>query len=83
MTTSASTYLMTFAETRDRDTEEVTQSIGFNISFRTLGDFGSTIEQPSSRPLTPVTAATSFRRIAAGMDTAYSKPRTKPRTGIE
>ena len=35
------TYLMTFAETRDRDTEEVTQSIGFNISFRTLGDFGS------------------------------------------
>jgi LPS-assembly protein len=35
------TYLMTFAETRDRDTEEVTQTIGFNISFRTLGDFGS------------------------------------------
>jgi LPS-assembly protein len=35
------TYLMTFAETRDRDTEEVTQSIGFNVSFRTLGDFGS------------------------------------------
>jgi LPS-assembly protein len=35
------TYLMTFAETRDRDTEEVNQSIGFNISFRTLGDFGS------------------------------------------
>lgn len=35
------TYLMTFSETRDRDTEEVTQSIGFNVSFRTLGDFGS------------------------------------------
>ena len=34
------TYLMTFAETRDRNTEEVTQSIGFNLSFRTLGDFG-------------------------------------------
>jgi LPS-assembly protein len=35
------TYLMTFSETRDRDTKEVSQSIGFNISFRTLGDFGS------------------------------------------
>jgi LPS-assembly protein len=35
------TYLMTFSETRDRDSEEVTQSIGFNVSFRTLGDFGS------------------------------------------
>jgi LPS-assembly protein len=35
------TYLMTFSETRNRDTKEVSQSIGFNISFRTLGDFGS------------------------------------------
>jgi LPS-assembly protein len=35
------TYLMTFSETRDRDTKKVSQSIGFNISFRTLGDFGS------------------------------------------
>nr|WP_244480724.1 LPS-assembly protein LptD [Mesorhizobium sp. Root157] len=35
------TYLMTFSETRGRDTKEVSQSIGFNISFRTLGDFGS------------------------------------------
>ena len=35
------TYLMTFSETRDRDTEETEQTIGFNISFRTLGDFGS------------------------------------------
>lgn len=35
------TYLMTFSETRDRDTEEVEQTIGFNVSFRTLGDFGS------------------------------------------
>jgi LPS-assembly protein len=35
------TYLMTFSEERNRDTEEVEQSIGFNISFRTLGDFGS------------------------------------------
>jgi LPS-assembly protein len=35
------TYLMTFAEERNRETREVEQSIGFNISFRTLGDFGS------------------------------------------
>lgn len=35
------TYLMTFSETRDRITKEVSQSVGFNISFRTLGDFGS------------------------------------------
>ena len=35
------TYLMTFAEERDRDTREVTQTFGFNVSFRTLGDFGS------------------------------------------
>ena len=34
-------YLMTFNETRDRTTEETTQSVGFNISFRTIGDFGS------------------------------------------
>ncbi len=41
------TYLMTFSETRDRDTEEVSQSIGFNISFRTLGDFGSATDSSS------------------------------------
>ena len=41
------TYLMTFAETRDRDTEEVSQSIGFNLSFRTLGDFGSATDSSS------------------------------------
>jgi LPS-assembly protein len=35
------TYLMTFSETRSSETEEPTQSVGFNISFRTLGDFGS------------------------------------------
>ena len=35
-------YLMTFSETRDQDTREVTQSFGFNLSFRTLGDIGST-----------------------------------------
>jgi LPS-assembly protein len=35
------TYLMTFSETRDAISLERSQSIGFNLSFRTLGDFGS------------------------------------------
>jgi LPS-assembly protein len=35
------TYAMTVSETRDRDTRETSQSIGFNISFRTIGDFGT------------------------------------------
>ena len=35
------TYLMTFSETRDAISQERSQSIGFNLSFRTLGDFGS------------------------------------------
>ena len=34
-------YTMTFSETRDPTTEEESQTIGFNISFRTIGDFGS------------------------------------------
>jgi LPS-assembly protein len=34
-------YTMTFSETRDRNTEDSSQSIGFNVSFRTLGDFGT------------------------------------------
>ncbi len=34
------TYLMTFSETRSSRTAEKSQNIGFNISFRTLGDFG-------------------------------------------
>lgn len=34
-------YTMTYSETRDPTTEEESQSIGFNISFRTIGDFGS------------------------------------------
>jgi LPS-assembly protein len=38
---SCFTYLMTFAQSRDLNTREVTQSIGLNLSFRTLGDFGS------------------------------------------
>jgi LPS-assembly protein len=37
------TYLMTYSEDRDRDTGELSQSIGFNLSFRTLGDFGSAV----------------------------------------
>jgi LPS-assembly protein len=39
------TYLMTFSETRslnpNTDAVKKSQNIGFNISFRTLGDFGS------------------------------------------
>ena len=41
------TYLMSFSQTRDRDTEETSQRIGFNLSFRTLGDFGSAQSLPS------------------------------------
>jgi len=35
------TYVMTFSQTRDTITRQVSQNIGFNLSFRTLGDFGS------------------------------------------
>jgi LPS-assembly protein len=35
------TYIMTLSESRDRDTGEETRTIGFNLSFRTLGDIGS------------------------------------------
>ncbi|TIU63689.1 MAG: LPS-assembly protein LptD, partial [Mesorhizobium sp.] len=38
---SCFTYLMTFSESRDLATKEVSQNVGFNLSFRTLGDFGS------------------------------------------
>jgi LPS-assembly protein len=38
---SCFTYLMTYSQSRDLNTREVTQSIGFNLSFRTLGEFGS------------------------------------------
>jgi len=38
---SCFTYLMTFSQTRDSITKEVSQNVGFNLSFRTLGDFGS------------------------------------------
>lgn len=34
-------YLLTFTQSRNRLTGEETQSIGFNLSFRTLGDIGS------------------------------------------
>lgn len=35
------TYSMTFSQSHNRDTREAAQTIGFNISFRTIGDFGS------------------------------------------
>ncbi|ESW72105.1 organic solvent tolerance [Mesorhizobium sp. LSJC285A00] len=38
---SCFTYLMTYSESRDINTKEVSQNVGFNLSFRTLGDFGS------------------------------------------
>ncbi|RVA85681.1 LPS-assembly protein LptD, partial [Mesorhizobium sp. M7A.F.Ca.US.006.04.2.1] len=38
---SCFTYLMTYSQSRDLNTREVSQTIGFNLSFRTLGDFGS------------------------------------------
>ncbi|MDX8439893.1 LPS-assembly protein LptD [Mesorhizobium australafricanum] len=38
---SCFTYIMTYSQTRDSITKEVSQNIGFNLSFRTLGDFGS------------------------------------------
>ncbi|OWK20522.1 hypothetical protein AJ88_29700 [Mesorhizobium amorphae CCBAU 01583] len=38
---SCFTYLMTFSESRDTITKEVSQNVGFNLSFRTLGDFGT------------------------------------------
>ncbi|TIP55350.1 MAG: hypothetical protein E5X68_35880, partial [Mesorhizobium sp.] len=38
---SCFTYIMTYSQTRDTITREVSQNIGFNLSFRTLGDFGS------------------------------------------
>jgi LPS-assembly protein len=34
------TYLMTFSETQASPSAKKTQNVGFNISFRTLGDFG-------------------------------------------
>jgi LPS-assembly protein len=41
-------YTMTLSETRDRDTQAVSQNIGFNISFRTIGDFGTNSSSFSS-----------------------------------
>lgn len=35
------TYLMTYSQERDRDSGESSQTVGFNISLRTLGEFGS------------------------------------------
>ena len=35
------TYLMTYSQNTDVESRERSQSIGFNLSFRTIGDFGS------------------------------------------
>ena len=36
------TYMMTYAESRDHnEPADVTRTVGFNISFRTIGDFGT------------------------------------------
>lgn len=34
-------YAMTYTESRNATTDETTTTVGFNISFRTIGDFGS------------------------------------------
>lgn len=34
-------YAMTFSERRDYVTRETSQTVGFNLSFRTIGDFGT------------------------------------------
>jgi LPS-assembly protein len=34
-------YAMTYTESRNSTTQETTTTVGFNISFRTIGDFGS------------------------------------------
>jgi LPS-assembly protein len=43
------TYAMTISETRDRDTQDTSQSIGFNVSFRTIGDFGTNTSMYSTQ----------------------------------
>ena len=48
MTTSASPIMMTFSRNPRRGhARDDTQSIGFNLSFRTIGDFGSDYELAS------------------------------------
>lgn len=34
-------YSMTYSRSKNRDTQEVSQSFGFRISLRTIGDFGT------------------------------------------
>ncbi|MBX3581532.1 MAG: LPS-assembly protein LptD [Rhizobiaceae bacterium] len=41
------TYLMTYSQDRDVDTRETSTTIGFNVSFRTLGEFGSASDRLS------------------------------------
>ena len=71
------TYLMTFSETRDRDTEEVSQSIGFNLSFRTLGDFGSATDSSS---LSELLITMAFLRTVIEFH-MYVRPGCFPKTG--
>jgi LPS-assembly protein len=42
------TYSMTLTESRDRTTKEKSQQVGFTLSFRTIGDFGSSTAQASA-----------------------------------
>ena len=42
------TYLMTVSENRDIGTRELTRRVGFNLTFRTIGDFGTSTSVPSS-----------------------------------
>lgn len=41
------TYLMTYSQDRDRDTRDTSETIGFHISFRTLGEFGNASDRSS------------------------------------
>jgi LPS-assembly protein len=41
------TYLMTYSQDRDRDSRETSETIGFHISFRTLGEFGDATDKSS------------------------------------
>lgn len=40
-------YAMTYTEKRSSSSSEASQTIGFNLSFRTIGDFGTTTNQLS------------------------------------
>jgi LPS-assembly protein len=42
------TYSMTLTQSRDRTTREKSQQVGFTLSFRTIGDFGSSTAQATA-----------------------------------